>query len=175
MVDSSSWFSQSRFAMDGDWIGLSKWAIDHGVAAMEPVAKTNPSGVKEDSSSDQTKKTAVGSASNDNLTKINGLGKASQKVLNKNGIHSFAQVASMTSQQLDTLFAASKKRFQLIKTSTWPAQARQFASTESNQEVSSGILEAEILDEIDSIRDMASDVKSSSSASSKKEQTSKRG
>ena len=98
----------------------------------------------------------------DDLIKIHGLGKASQKVLNNNGICSFAQVASMTSQQLDTLFDEEQKRFQLVDKGSWPLQAQRFIDTQS-KEVSSFNLEMEILDEIDSLREIATDAMTSSS------------
>ena len=144
------------------------------VATGESLAQ-NKLNIKEESKSHATvNASTVGSTAKDDLTKIRGLGKASQEVLNKNNIYSFAQVGSMTSQQLDLLFSESPKRFQLVKTSTWPAQAKQFATAESNEEVSSQKLEAEILDEIDSIRKIATSAKTSSSAPRKKKQASKR-
>ena len=185
-VDSSSWIEQSRFAMNGDWNGLSKWAANHSVATGESLGRisispspttgnSNESNVKKQSKShDTVNALTVGSTTADDLTKIHGLGKASQKVLNDNEIFSFAQVASMTSQQLDRLFSESPRRFKLIKTSTWPAQAKQFATAESTEEVSSQILEAEIFDEIDSIREIATSAETSSSVPRKKKQASKR-
>ena len=139
---------------------------------MNLFAQNESSVATESTSSNKTKVTTVRSTSTDDLTKIHGLGKASQKVLNGNGVYSFAQVATMTSQQLNGLFAESKKRFQLIDTSTWPAQAEQFARTESEQAVSSLTVEMEMLDEIDSIREMAAEARTTSAASSKKKQAS---
>ena len=172
---SSSWIQQSRFAMVGDWHGLSKWQASQCVAGGESLQQNDLSDAKESKSQDKTNVATVGSTGTDDLTKIRGLGKASQKVLNNNGIYSFTQVASMTSQQLDMLFADSPKRFQLINTSTWAAQAQQFANAgSSSQKVSSQILEAEILDEIDSIREIAVGAKTSSSTQREKDQTSNR-
>ena len=170
-VDSSSWVEQTRFAINGNWDGLSKWMSTHVAATKEtPVAAINQrTTTDENLVATSTFATSTKSGKGDDLTKIHGLGPASKKVLNSKGINSFAQVASMTSQQLAALFAESAKRFQLIDPSTWPAQALQFASAQIEQEATVINLETEILDEIDSIRDMASSAKTSSSAPRKKE------
>ena len=176
LVDSSSWVEQSRFAVNGDWDGLSKWMSTHVAATNETqVAATNLRATSDKNLvARSTRATSARSGKGDDLTKIHGLGPASKKKLNSKGINSFAQVASMTSQQLATLFAESAKRFQLIDTSTWPAQAQQFASAQIEQESTVINLETEILDEIDSIRDMASSSETSSSAPRKKEKVSTR-
>ena len=176
LVDSSSWGEQTRFAVNGDWDGLSKWMSTHVAETNEtPVAARNLQATSDKNLvAGSTPSTSARSGKGDDLTKIHGLGPASRKKLNSKGINSFAQVASMTSQQLATLFAESAKRFQLIDTSTWPAQAQQFASAQIEQEATVINLETEILNEIDSIRDIASSAQTSSSAPRKKEQASTR-
>ena len=102
------------------------------------------------------------------LTALHGLGKASQTVLNKNSIYSLHQIASMTSQQLDALFAQEQKRFQLVDKSTWPLQAQRLIGVGSQEEASTLNLEMEILDEIDSIREIAASAAVSGSTLRKK-------
>jgi len=167
LVDPSSWLQQTRFAMSGDWTGLSNWKTTWDVAARDS------NDVKEATSNQKSVAAIAPLAIANNLTVIHGLGKASQKVLNENGINSFAQIASMTSQQLDSIFAKKQKQFQLIDTSTWPTQAQQLVGEVSKQQDYSQNLEMELLDEIDSIRDIAAS-SGTSSASHKRKKASKR-
>ena len=174
LVDPSSWTEQTRFAMNDDWSGLTNWKTTQDVAAGESIAQANENAAAKTVKSQQSTVAKLDPLTADDLTKIHGLGKASQKVLNESNINSFVQVASMTSEQLDAIFAKKHKRFQLINTSTWPTQAEQFASEASGQEVSSLNFEMELLDEIDSIRSNAASSMTSSSTPGKKKKTSKR-
>ena len=146
---------------------MSNWKTTWDVAARDS------NDVKEATSNQKSVAAIAPLAIANNLTVIHGLGKASQKVLNENGINSFAQIASMTSQQLDSIFAKKQKQFQLIDTSTWPTQAQQLVGEVSKQQDYSPNLEMELLDEIDSIRDIAAS-SGTSSASHKRKKASKR-
>lgn len=80
----------------------------------------------------------------DDLTKISGIGQATQKFLNKQGINCFEQIAKMDGQQLKEIFAGSS-RFQFLNPATWPAQAKEIL------QASLSCQEAEVLEDIKSI------------------------
>ena len=157
LVNPSTWSEQARFALDGDWTGLSKWQTSNAdcTESVEPLKESESPNA---------------SSQSDDLTKICGLGKASQKVLEENGICSFTKIASMTSWQLDKLFTSMPRRFQLIDTTSWPTQARELSGYTLQPEADSICTEMEILDEIDSIREVPNSG-STSSAIREKEPT----
>ena len=174
MVDSSTWAKQARFAASGYWTSLAEWksenrANQNSSGRTEITCRTQSMSSKdstvimqESSKLQHASKSSKKPTLVDDLTRINGLGPASRKVLNKNGIYSFFQVASMTSPQLEKLFAAMPKRFQLIDTLTWPAQAQKLASPRATRQTASHNLEMEVLDKIDEIQEIASSGKTSS-------------
>ena len=163
LIDPSTWKEQTRFAIAGDWNGLSKWQTNNSTAGAQSTRK-DQSSVRQNVAQRATEPVGDQSAHAEDLTKIKGLGKASQKVLNKNEIYRFAQVGSMTPKQLDKIFASMQKRFQLLDTTTWPSQAQELASEGRSRESKNALnLENEILDEIDSIQQITSDETSLSS------------
>ena len=141
LIDPSQWTQQARFAMGGDWTGLTRWQSENLVKVTVTEAETT---VKTTSGTSTRSK----SSKSDDLKRIRGIGPATQRVLRKNGIVRFEQVAKMSAQQLNDLFANMQSRFQLLDTSTWPTQAEAFASGLDT--------EVELLNEINSIRDIAS-------------------
>jgi len=153
LIDSSLWERQARFAMSGDWSGLKQWQTENSGAV-----------VKSDSQPRSPERTSTASSSSaaDDLTQIRGIGPATNKVLNSKGIHRFEQVAKMSSQQLDDLFADTGSRFQMQDTSTWPAQAQSLVSQRSGDDDA----DLGVLEDINSIRAIASGSNSTSKSTS---------
>ena len=98
----------------------------------------------------KTRKTQSCSQTRDDLTKVRGIGPASQKVLLKNGIESFEQLAQMNTEELNGIFEKQSNRFSMIDVSTWATQARAFADSRSFASE-----EETLLNEVNEIRDMA--------------------
>ena len=153
MIDSSLWRTQARFAMGGDWKGLTQWQTENCASVSKPVTKTG---------STNRVPTTSSYSSSDDLTKIRGIGPATRTVLKENGIHSFAQVAKMSPEELTDLFADKQSRFKMQDTSNWPAEARSFVS----QQLSVDDAETELLDEVNEIRSIASTSNSSANSTS---------
>ena len=78
------------------------------------------------------------------MKQIRGIGPAAERHLNTMGIWTFEQLAAMSSEQINELFA-EKSRFKLLKTANWPTEAKTFAIERD------GSVEAEVLKEIKSI------------------------
>ena len=93
----------------------------------------------------------VGSTTADDLTRIRGIGPASQKVLRQNGIQTFEQIAQMSPAELDRIFEQQKNRFSMLDVTTWPNQAKTFADS---QQVMSE--EETLLNEVNEMREIAS-------------------
>ena len=153
MIDSSLWRTQARFAMGGDWKGLTQWQTENCASVSKPVTKTG---------STNRVPTTSRYSSSDDLTKIRGIGPATRTVLKENGIHSFAQVAKMSPEELTDLFADKQSRFKMQDTSNWPAEARSFVS----QQLSVDDAETELLDEVNEIRSIVSTSNSSANSTS---------
>ena len=157
MIDPSQWTEQSLYALKGDWNGLATWqAANANVSTREETDLT----AKATSQSTARSNTAVGSQSSsksgrpDDLTRIHGIGPATQRVLRANGINRFEQLAEMNSAQVESLFEEFPSRFQLLDTSTWAAQAQALVTRCADQ--MPGLeLESGMLDEIDSISNLA--------------------
>ena len=132
-VDPSNWSQQASFAMNADWDGLKRWQAES--------AGTSSTQVDRDYSSMDP----------DDLTAIRGIGPAIQKILGEKGIRRFEQIASMKNEQFEELFAEHQKRFNLVDPSTWPEQAQ----TMLRDRPGYNELENEILNEIQSIAEMA--------------------
>ena len=152
LIDSSLWERQARFAMSGDWSGLTQWQTENRVTV-------EGSDSKEGSIAGSS--TTSNSFKADDLTEIRGIGPATNKVLLAKGITRFEQIAKLSSQQLDDLFAGMESRFQMQDTSTWPAQAQSLAKQRSSDDAGIGVLE-----DINSIRAMASGSDSTSRSTS---------
>ena len=128
---------------------MARWQTENCATVAKSASQTQSAGGTE---------TGSGSSASDDLTKIRGIGPATTKVLNANGIHRFEQLAEMSSQQLEDLFADMASRFKMQDRSTWPAQAKSFASQRGGAEDT----EMEILEDINSIRAIASESNSTS-------------
>ena len=68
--------------------------------------------------------TREASKSNDDLTRIFGIGPATSGILQREGISSFSDVAATDVGTLESILGAAGKRFQLINPTTWPTQAQ---------------------------------------------------
>ena len=145
MIDPTQWTRQARFCRAGDWTGLARWQSEN--RPQESNSKSNAEARGEIASSNTR------SATRDDLTKIRGIGPAACRVLRQNGVVRFEQVAKMSVQELTDLFADTKSRFQMLDTSTWPAQAEALASGLDS--------EVELLNEINSIRGITTSSSSS--------------
>ena len=127
----TTWSEQARFASTGDWDGLRQWFLNYEssvkASRTESQTPTNTGSKSSKSVSASTKTSAkenVRSATaSDNLTVINGIGPATDKVLKANGITRFEQIAVMTGPQLESIISGSGARFQLVDPTTWPQQA----------------------------------------------------
>ncbi|PPD58089.1 hypothetical protein JP09_007335 [Dehalogenimonas etheniformans] len=60
----------------------------------------------------------------DDLTIIEGIGLKIGELLNQNGIHTFAQLATTSVQRLQTILNTGGTRFAIADPGTWPEQAK---------------------------------------------------
>ena len=136
----TSWSRQASFAMNGDWDGLARWQTENSelVAGTETRTQT------------QLGQQDFASMEPDDLTKIRGIGPASQKLLFKKGIFRFEQIANMSGQELEELFEEYRDRFQLLNPTAWPKQAAKMLQKRAANP--SGELEESLLKEIDSLK-----------------------
>ena len=153
LIDSSLWATQARFATSGDWDGLTRWQTENREAVERSDSRER---------STEHSSTTSNSFRADDLTEIRGIGPATNKVLLEKGITRFEQIANLSSQQLADLFAGMENRFQMQDTSTWPAQAQKLAGQRSSDD-DGGI---GVLEDINSIRAMASGSDSTSRSTS---------
>ena len=142
-----TWPQQARLAADGDWKQLEKLQdrLDGGrkASAKSKAAKTKSSSTKSSAkkssaakhktaqssssgSSSAKAKTAskTGTASSpDDLTRIEGIGPKIKQLLNKDGIHSFADLATAAPSRLEKILDAAGTRFNTAVPDTWPNQS----------------------------------------------------
>ena len=140
LINPTSWSRQASFAMNGDWDGLARWQTENSelVAGTETRTQT------------QLGQQDFASMEPDDLTKIRGIGPASQKLLFKKGIFRFEQIANMSGQELEELFEEYRDRFQLLNPTAWPKQAAKMLQKRAANP--SGELEESLLKEIDSLK-----------------------
>jgi len=62
-------------------------------------------------------------AEGDNLRKIEGIGPAIERLLNDNGINTFAQLAATEVSALEAILSEAGSRFSVHRPDTWPRQA----------------------------------------------------
>ena len=136
LVNPATWSQQAQFAMNGDWDGLTRWQTQNS----ELVAGSE--------TRDQSKQFDFSTVEPDDLTKIRGIGPASQKILFKNGIFRFEQIAGMTGEQLEEIFEEYRERFQLLNPNAWPKQAKAAIKKRSGNLQ----IEDSLLNEIESLR-----------------------
>ncbi len=60
----------------------------------------------------------------DDLTKIEGIGPKVQGLFNQAGIHTFAQLAAKTPEELDAILDAAGSIYKAMDETTWPRQAK---------------------------------------------------
>jgi len=65
-----------------------------------------------------------GGADHDDLTKIEGIGPKVQGLFNEAGIHTFAQLAANTPEELDAILDAAGSIYKAMDETTWPKQAK---------------------------------------------------
>ena len=134
LIDPTHWSEQASYASSGDWDGLKRWHASYSERNAGTSRDSSKAGTRSEVRSSQSQ-VSNSPAAEDNLTKISGVGRATQDFLNKRGIFSFQQIASMTSEQLDELFEGTDNRFQLLNTETWPQQAQEYLETVDGMEV----------------------------------------
>ena len=134
LIDPTHWSEQASYASSGDWDGLKRWHASYSESNAGTSRDSSKAGTRSEVRSSQSQ-VSNSPAAEDNLTKISGVGRATQDFLNKRGIFSFQQIASMTSEQLDELFEGTDNRFQLLNTETWPQQAQEYLETVDGMEV----------------------------------------
>ena len=150
LIDTRSWSEQAKFAMNFDWTGLKSWQrknLDQQETRQQDSTRTRPGSTRN-----------TNSQSSDDLTKIHGIGPATQKFLKSKGIQSFEQIAKMDARQLSDIFASYETRFQLPNHENWPKQARLLANAASQ----GSTIESEVLNEIKSISEIGSSSPSNS-------------
>ena len=138
LINPATWSKQASFAMKGDWDGLSSWQTKNSESISDSKTQTRT-----------RKQQDVVSQERDDLTKIRGIGPATQKLLFKKGICRFEQIADMSGQQLEEFFSSYRSRFQLLDPSTWPRQA---AAQLKARTATSAEIEDSLLKEIDSLK-----------------------
>jgi predicted flap endonuclease-1-like 5' DNA nuclease len=101
-------------------------------AVKAPVGKTTNSVLKTKPKADKIKPAKVASKtakpkpqiSKDDLTKVEGIGKKIESLLNKNEIYSFKQLSKATVKTLKEILDAAGNRFSMHQPGTWPKQAK---------------------------------------------------
>ena len=137
-INPTQWPEQAALGARGDWDGLIRWQAKFKELPSLKPAEASPK--KEVVQQTAKRKVEKSSASDkDDLTRINGIGGATQRFLNKKGISSYSQLASMDNKQLEELFVGRENRFQLLNTETWAVQAKQAmeSTTEESQSAES--------------------------------------
>ena len=141
-INPTQWPVQAALAAKGDWSRLTRWQAEHKEL---PNSKSSEATPEKNSGGQTAQRTTKPSAATtakpsvsgkDDLTSINGIGAATQRFLNKQGIFSFSQVASMDDKQLKDLFANRGNKFQLLNTETWAEQAKEFLKSTSQSQPS---------------------------------------
>ena len=97
-------------------------------------------------------------SSTDDLTKIKGIGPATQKRLHAEGIFSFEQIARLDGQQIAELLGDLNGQFALVDPETWAAQARELCGSSSEFRQESNLV-SEIKELSDAAAEVASDSK----------------
>lgn len=80
-------------------------------------------GIADGSGATATAEVPAATRSADDLTKVEGIGPKIADVLRKNGIGSFAQLATLEPEAITAMLKASGGRFGMAKPETWPQQA----------------------------------------------------
>ena len=128
-IDPTSWSVQSDFAFRGDWNGLRSWQGQQQISAQSQSSTTRNTGPQD-------------------LTAIHGIGPATQRLLNSEGIHSFEQLAELTGQKLVHLLAQADESFKPVQPETWPRQANQLLRQSSQTQACDPQLDENLLAEI---------------------------
>ena len=135
-INPTQWPEQAALAAKGDWDGLVRWQARSKELSN---LRTTKSGLEKKTVHQRNKRKAKTLESKssvsdkEDLTKISGVGAATQRFLNKKGIFSFSQIASMDSRQLQEVFKSGERRFQLLNTETWAEQAKAILKTKAEE------------------------------------------
>jgi len=136
------WFILPIVAVPLAWFGVQFYreqkAIQQSAVACEgcevttspcsecPEAGREPSDVERHADTSETNsliETAILST-NDDLTRIYGIGPATADLLHQEGVTSFSDLATTDTETFENILAAAGSRFQLIDPSTWSTQAQ---------------------------------------------------
>ena len=82
-----------------------------------------PTAVKASTKKSSSTATSKSSSKKDDLTKIEGIGPAIQKLLNADGIHTFNQLADVKISTIQAILTKAGPRFQMHTPGSWPKQA----------------------------------------------------
>ncbi|WP_315849983.1 helix-hairpin-helix domain-containing protein [Mariniblastus fucicola] len=113
--DPTTWPDQAQLASNGEWDKLRAWQ-DVLVGGREP-------GAESIAPAEATPVVEEPAAPADDLTKIEGIGPKIGEALNNAGVTSFAQMASMSSQDIKDILTNSDGTFGNHDSTTWPQQA----------------------------------------------------
>ncbi len=122
LIDASTWHHQTQFATTGDWDGLTRWISEN---SPEETAQNESQQLVEDQPVAQPKSQSgiPASGDSDDLTRINGIGPATARLLNGAGITTFAQLQLTKPEALKRILGDAGSKFTLIDPSTWAHQA----------------------------------------------------
>ena len=130
MVNWSTWNKQAGFAAKGDWNGLGQWFNRQSKSVKEELAQasiaTGGTDVRSQASASNGVSVSTGASNGtpQDLTRIHGIGPATAKLLKRNGITRFEQLASVDQSWLENLMTTSGSKFSLVNWQTWSQQAR---------------------------------------------------
>ena len=121
-IDPSTWRDQAKFAVNGDWKGLTYWLDDNADRFEARIAET----VVFDSEIKipTARKTSSRPTDSDDLTQIKGIGPLTAKALNSQGITRLQQIATLSSLRIRELLSSLDDNLGLIDSKTWADQAK---------------------------------------------------
>jgi DNA-directed RNA polymerase subunit beta' len=123
--DPGTWPQQSQMAADGRWDELKAWQDRlHGGREVGGVS-TAPAAAETVVDSTPAAEPAPAPKSSDDLTRVEGLGPKGQELLNSVGIHTYADLAAASPDQLREVLGANGMG--MHDPGTWPEQAKMAA------------------------------------------------
>jgi predicted flap endonuclease-1-like 5' DNA nuclease len=118
IIDPKSWANQASLAGNGDFDGLIS------LQKSLNIGKGNTTGMSDSKLEKYLIKIgAMKAFKQDDLKAIEGIGPATDKLLRENGINTWRDLASSSSDSIKAILTAAGSRFALGDPSTWPKQA----------------------------------------------------
>jgi len=125
--DPSTWSEQAGYAVRSDW------DVDSVVDSDNQQSDLRESQSVETSQTEQVEQPEKNQTPTENhveedLTVINGIGPATQKLLNAAGVYSFQQIAQLSGPETVELIEKTQPGFRAVRPLTWAVQAQQLLS-----------------------------------------------